>query len=160
VLVEETHEKPIARLDLDDPKYVSLLKDGYRFVNVFCGTQPQQLEPGETLCHVVFEYRDSPALRVCGAKIVPDEEGGAANGELPNPGALSFALRCVKFTPVAVNVTVTEKSPFTSLRWPGTGLNRGRQPFHGLNNLFFQLLRRLHGSPKYSEIRVIRDNHG
>lgn len=56
VIVEETHTKPIARLNLDDPKYVSLLKDGYRFMNVFCGTQPQQLEPGETLCHVVFEY--------------------------------------------------------------------------------------------------------
>jgi hypothetical protein len=56
VIVEETHTKPIARLNLDDPKYVSLLKDGYRFMNVFCGTQPQQLEPEETLCHVVFEY--------------------------------------------------------------------------------------------------------
>jgi hypothetical protein len=56
VIVEETHTKPIARPNLDDPKYVSLLKDGYRFMNVFCGTQPQQLEPEETLCHVVFEY--------------------------------------------------------------------------------------------------------
>jgi hypothetical protein len=56
VIVEETHPKPIARFNLDDPKYVSLLKNGYRLTNVFCGTQPQQLEPGETLCHVVFEY--------------------------------------------------------------------------------------------------------
>jgi len=56
VIVEETHTKPIARLSLDNPRYVSLLKDGYRFMNVFCGTQPQQLEPEETLCHVIFEY--------------------------------------------------------------------------------------------------------
>jgi hypothetical protein len=56
VIVEETHMNPVAHLNLDDPKYVSLLKDGYRFVNEFCGTQPRQLEPGETLCHVVFEY--------------------------------------------------------------------------------------------------------
>lgn len=56
VIVEETHNNPVARLNLDDPKYVSLLKNGYRFVNMFCGTQPRQLEPGETLCHVIFEY--------------------------------------------------------------------------------------------------------
>lgn len=56
VLVEETHNAPIAHLNLNDPKYVALAKDGYRFVNGFCGTQPRQLEPGETLCHVVFEY--------------------------------------------------------------------------------------------------------
>ena len=56
VLVEETHESPVARIDLDKPKYESLVKNGYRFVNSFCGSQPWQLEPGETLCHVVFEY--------------------------------------------------------------------------------------------------------
>lgn len=56
VIVEETHPNPVARRNLDDPKYVSLRKDGYRLMNVFCGTQPRQLEPGETLCHVIFEY--------------------------------------------------------------------------------------------------------
>lgn len=56
VIVEETHTNPVASVNLDDPKYVSLLKDGYRFTNMFCGTQPRQLEPGETLCHVIFEY--------------------------------------------------------------------------------------------------------
>ena len=56
VIVEETHPNPFAHLNLDDPKYVFLLKDGYRLMDVFCGTQPRQLEPGETLCHVVFEY--------------------------------------------------------------------------------------------------------
>jgi hypothetical protein len=56
VLVEETHHAPIARLNLSDPKYTSLMKDGYKFVNGFCGTQPLQLQLGETLCHVIFEY--------------------------------------------------------------------------------------------------------
>jgi hypothetical protein len=56
VIVEKTHTKPITRPGLDDPRYVSLFNDGYRLTNVFCGTQPQQLEPGETLCHVVFAY--------------------------------------------------------------------------------------------------------
>jgi hypothetical protein len=56
VIVEEAHTNPIAHVNLDDPKYVFLLKDGYRLVNVFCGTQPRQLELGETLCHVIFEY--------------------------------------------------------------------------------------------------------
>jgi hypothetical protein len=56
VIVEETHVNPVAHIDLDKPKYVLLVKDGYRFVNSFCGSQPQQLEAGETLCHVVFEY--------------------------------------------------------------------------------------------------------
>lgn len=56
VIVEETHTNPIAHLNLNNPKYVSLLKNGYRLMNEFCGTQPRQLEPGETLCHVVFEY--------------------------------------------------------------------------------------------------------
>lgn len=56
VIVEETHTNPVERLNLDDPKFVSLLNDGYRFTDVFCGTQPRQLEPGETLCHAIFEY--------------------------------------------------------------------------------------------------------
>lgn len=60
VLVEETHPQPVAHIDLDKPKYVSLARDGYRFVNSFCGSQPRQLELGETLCHVVFEYRGQP----------------------------------------------------------------------------------------------------
>jgi hypothetical protein len=56
VLVEETHRNPVANIDLDKPKYISLVNDGYRFVTTFCGSQPRQLEAGETLCHVVFEY--------------------------------------------------------------------------------------------------------
>jgi hypothetical protein len=60
VIVDETHTSPVARPDLDDPKYVSLLNDGYRFKAMFCGTQPRQLEPGETLCHVIFEYAGQP----------------------------------------------------------------------------------------------------
>jgi hypothetical protein len=58
VLVEETHSSPVASINLDKPKYVTLLKDGYRFVDRFCGSQPRQLEAGETLCHVVFEYAE------------------------------------------------------------------------------------------------------
>jgi hypothetical protein len=51
------------------------------------------LELGETLCHVVFEYSGQSApWGISGTKVVPDEEGGAANGAPPNPGALSFAL--------------------------------------------------------------------
>ena len=60
VLVEETHRRPVASTDLDKPKYEALMKDGFRFVNSFCGSQPSQLEPGETLCHVVFEYSGEP----------------------------------------------------------------------------------------------------
>jgi hypothetical protein len=60
VIVEETHPKPIAGPNLDDPRYMGLINDGYRFVNEFCGTLPQQFEPGETLCHVVFEYSGRP----------------------------------------------------------------------------------------------------
>lgn len=56
VIVEETHKNPEAHINLDKPKYVSLVKDGYRFVSSFCGSQPWQMELGETLCHVVFEY--------------------------------------------------------------------------------------------------------
>jgi hypothetical protein len=44
--------------------------------------------------------------------------------------------------------------------WPETGLNRRRRPFQGLNKLCFQLLTSLRWSPKYSEIHVIRANHG
>jgi hypothetical protein len=61
VLVEETHRSPVTSINLDKPKYVSLVNDGYRFVNSFCGSQPFQLEPGETLCHVVFEYSGQPS---------------------------------------------------------------------------------------------------
>jgi hypothetical protein len=60
VLVEETHQHPLESVNLDKPKYVTLAKDGYRFVNSFCGSQPRQLEAGETLCHVVFEYAGQP----------------------------------------------------------------------------------------------------
>ncbi len=60
VIVEATHPNPVTHLNLDDPKYLSLLRDGYRFINLFCGTQPRQLKPGETLCHVVFEYAGQP----------------------------------------------------------------------------------------------------
>ena len=60
VLVEETHNNPVVHMNLDKPKYVLLVKDGYRFVNSFCGSQPWQLELGETLCHVVFEYSGQP----------------------------------------------------------------------------------------------------
>jgi hypothetical protein len=63
VLVEETHMSPVASVALDQPKYVSLMKDGYRLVNSFCGSQPRQLEPGETLCHVVFEYSGKPGIQ-------------------------------------------------------------------------------------------------
>ena len=56
VIVEETHINPVAGNRLDDPKYVSLQKDGYRLTHTFCGIQPRQLEPGETICHVIFEY--------------------------------------------------------------------------------------------------------
>ena len=44
--------------------------------------------------------------------------------------------------------------------WPGTGLNRRRRPFQGVNNLYLQLLIGLRGLPKYGEIRVKRANHG
>jgi hypothetical protein len=60
VLVEETHLSPVASIDLGKPRYVSLIHDGYRFVNSFCGSQPRELELGETLCHVVFEYAGQP----------------------------------------------------------------------------------------------------
>jgi hypothetical protein len=68
VLVEETHKNPVAHVNLDNPKYVSLVKNGYRFVNSFCGSQPWQLEVGETLCHVVFEYSGQP-----GSSAIRDE---------------------------------------------------------------------------------------
>jgi hypothetical protein len=64
VLVEETHNSPYANMNLDNPKYVALIKGGYRFVNRFCGSQPRQLEPQETLCHVVFEYSGQPGSSV------------------------------------------------------------------------------------------------
>jgi hypothetical protein len=63
VLVEETHASPVASIDLNKPRYVSLAREGYRFVTSFCGTQPRQLEPGETLCHVVFEYGGPSGMR-------------------------------------------------------------------------------------------------
>lgn len=56
VIVDETHPGPVTHPDLDNPKYEALFKAGYTFRNMFCGTQPRQLEPGETLCHVIFEY--------------------------------------------------------------------------------------------------------
>lgn len=60
VLVEETHMSPVASINLDKTRYVSLIKDGYRFVSSFCGSQPLQMEPQETLCHVIFEYSGQP----------------------------------------------------------------------------------------------------
>jgi hypothetical protein len=62
VLVEETHNSPYAQMNLDNPKFVVLAKNGYKFVDRFCGSQPRQLEPQETLCHVVFEYSGQSAL--------------------------------------------------------------------------------------------------
>ncbi len=58
VLVEETHSHPVTGMNLDKPRYASLVKDGYRFLSSFCGSQPWQMEAGETLCHVVFEYSE------------------------------------------------------------------------------------------------------
>src|SRR5580658_3394127 len=39
-------------------------------------------------------------------------------------------------------------------QWPETELNRRRGPFQGVNKLYLQLLTRLRGLPKYSEMRV------
>ena len=56
VIVEQTHTGPVTHPDLDEPKYQFLLKSRYRMLKMFCGSQPRQLTPGETLCHVIFEY--------------------------------------------------------------------------------------------------------
>lgn len=56
IVVEETHTNPLAHLRLNNPKYQSLVSDGYRYIASFCGSQPRELEAGETLCHVILEY--------------------------------------------------------------------------------------------------------
>ena len=44
--------------------------------------------------------------------------------------------------------------------WPGTELNRRRQPFQTLFNLNLQQLTWLRETAKYLQIRVRRSNHG
>jgi hypothetical protein len=57
VLVEVRYKAPPDRLDLKNPRYESVEQAGYRISRVFCGTFPERLTLGLTLCHVIFEYR-------------------------------------------------------------------------------------------------------
>jgi hypothetical protein len=56
VLVEVRYKTPPDQLNLKNPRYESIEQAGYRFSRVFCGTFPERLNLGLTLCHVVFEY--------------------------------------------------------------------------------------------------------
>lgn len=58
VVVEESHARPVTHANLGDPKYLTLARDGYSLIGDFCGTQPRELDPGETLCHVIFGYAE------------------------------------------------------------------------------------------------------
>jgi len=65
VLVEVRYKGGVDRIDLNQPRIVSVEKVGYRFVHAYCGTYPQRLQLGLTTCHVIFEYADGmpPALK-------------------------------------------------------------------------------------------------
>ena len=56
VLIEVGFLHPVPKLDLNHPEYASLAREGYQYRNAFCGSQPQGLELGVTICHLVFEY--------------------------------------------------------------------------------------------------------
>jgi hypothetical protein len=64
VLVEVRYKGGIDRIDLNQPRILSVEKAGYRFVHAYCGTYPLRLQLGLTNCHVIFEYADGipPAM--------------------------------------------------------------------------------------------------
>jgi hypothetical protein len=69
VLVEVRYKSGVDRIDLNQPKYESVEKAGYRFVHAYCGTFPERFQLVLSNCHVIFEYAggspgpaDSPTL--------------------------------------------------------------------------------------------------
>ncbi|MGA2535082.1 MAG: hypothetical protein ABSF53_03635 [Terracidiphilus sp.] len=60
VMVEIIYNGPEKPITLDHPKYKALLKDGYKFTNLFCGTIPERLQSAFTNCHVIFQYPEEP----------------------------------------------------------------------------------------------------
>jgi hypothetical protein len=56
VIVEAVFKGSVARVSLDQLKYIALDRAGYRFAGVFCGTMPEAFSPSLTNCHVIFEY--------------------------------------------------------------------------------------------------------
>jgi hypothetical protein len=71
VLVEVRYKGGIDRIDLDQPRIVSVQKAGYRFVHAYCGTYPQRLQLGLTTCHVIFEHADGLPSPVESETLVP-----------------------------------------------------------------------------------------
>jgi hypothetical protein len=71
VLVEVRYKGGVDRIDLNQPRIVSVEKAGYRFVHAYCGTYPVRLQPGLTTCHVIFEYADEASPPSGSQTLVP-----------------------------------------------------------------------------------------
>jgi hypothetical protein len=56
VIVEVVSPHPVGPPNLKDAVYMSLTEFGYQYRDTFCGTQPERLALGPTICHVIFEY--------------------------------------------------------------------------------------------------------
>jgi hypothetical protein len=58
VLVEVRYNTAVDQIDLNQPRFESVQKAGYRFSKAYCGTIPERLDAGLTLCHVIFQSAD------------------------------------------------------------------------------------------------------
>jgi hypothetical protein len=60
VLVETRNTGPVEPLQLDAPRFQSILNAGYNYVGRFCGSMPETIGSLRSSCHVVFEYSNAP----------------------------------------------------------------------------------------------------
>ena len=61
VMVEVVDPGPIKPIAWNDPVFVSLFRDGYKYRSAFCGSQPQRFEEAISICHVFLEYPQQSA---------------------------------------------------------------------------------------------------
>jgi hypothetical protein len=71
VLVEVRYNTAVDRIDLNQQRFESVQKAGYRFSKAYCGTIPERLDAGLTMCHVIFEYADGIPSPVDSQTYVP-----------------------------------------------------------------------------------------
>lgn len=76
VVVELVALHPLSAIPLDRAVFVTLRKEGYEYRTTFCGTQPLELDPGVTICHVIYEHPGGDGSP--GAKIARIERNSAA----------------------------------------------------------------------------------
>jgi hypothetical protein len=71
VLVEVRYKHPVDWIDLNRPRFKSVQKAGFRFSKAYCGTHPERLDLGLTICHVIFQYADGIPSTVDSQTYVP-----------------------------------------------------------------------------------------